>query len=267
MDFIQLLFLGIIQGLTEFLPISSSGHLVLMPWFLNWDYQGLSLDVALHFGTLLAVLLYFWKDWVDIFTSAFSKKRGKYSKKFFWFLVIATIPGALAGFFLEDLAESLFRHPLIIAFTLIFFGFWLYYFDKKGQKNKTEKQFTLKDSLLVGMAQAVAIIPGTSRSGITMTMGLNLGLTRKSAARFSFLLATPIIFGASVYKLKDFLNLQIGWPEITGIFFAFLSGYLAIAGLIKFVEKVSYKWFFWYRLLLAVFILIFYFLNFQGGKF
>jgi undecaprenyl-diphosphatase len=262
MDLIHFTILGITQGLTEFLPISSSGHLVLMPWFFDWDYQGLSLDVALHFGTLLAVLLYFRKDWLDIFASAFTKKKGKYSKKFLGYLIIATIPGALAGYFFEDLAENIFRHPLIIAFTLTFFGFWLYYFDKKGAKKKTEKQFSLKDSLLVGIAQAVAIIPGTSRSGITMTMGLKLGLNRKSAARFSFLLATPIIFGASVYKLKDFLSLEIGWPEITGILFAFLSGYLAIAGLIKFVEKVSYKFFFWYRLLLALIIVFFYFWNF-----
>ncbi len=262
MDFIHLLFLGIIQGLTEFLPISSSGHLVLMPWFLDWKYQGLSLDVALHFGTLLAVLLYFWKDWVDIFVSAFSKKQEKYSRKFLVYLVFASIPGALAGYFLEDLAETFFRYPLVIAFTLVFFGFWLYYFDKKSVKNKTEKQLSLKEIIWIGIAQAIAIIPGTSRSGITITMGLSLGLTRKAAARFSFLLATPIIFGASVYKLKDFLSLEIGLPEIAGILFAFISGYLAIAGLIKFVEKVSYKWFFWYRLILALIILVFYFWNF-----
>ena len=261
MDSIQFIFLGLIQGLTEFLPISSSGHLVLMPWFLGWDYQGLSLDVALHFGTLLAVILYFWRDWVDIFQSALTGKKGIYSKKFLGYFAVASIPGALAGFFLDDLAENFLRNPLIIVFTLAFFGFWLYYFDKKGQKNKTEKQLSLKEAVWIGLAQAIAIIPGTSRSGITMTAGLKLGLNRKSAARFSFLMATPIIFGASVYKLKDFLDLSFGWPEFLGIFASFISGYLAIAGLLKFVEKVSYKWFFWYRLGLALIILIFYFLK------
>jgi len=261
MDSIQFIFLGLIQGLTEFLPISSSGHLVLIPWFLGWDYQGLSLDVALHFGTLLAVFAYFRKDWLDIFKSALTRKKGIYSKKFLGYLAVASIPGALAGFFLDDLAENFLRNPLIIVFTLAFFGFWLYYFDKKGQKNKTEKQLSLKEAVWIGLAQAIAIIPGTSRSGITMTAGLKLGLNRKSAARFSFLMATPIIFGASVYKLKDFLDLNFGWPEFLGIFASFISGYLAIAGLLKFVEKVSYKWFFWYRLGLALIILIFYFLK------
>ncbi len=259
MDFIHLSLLGVIQGLTEFLPISSSGHLVLLPWFLGWDYQGLSLDVALHFGTLLAVVAYFWRDWLDIFRTALTKKKGQYPVNFLWILAVASIPGALIGFFLDDLAETVLRNPLIIAFTLVFFGFWLYYFDKTGLKQESEKKVSFKDAVYIGLAQALAIIPGTSRSGITITAGLKMGLTRKAAARFSFLMSTPIIFGAAVFKLKDFLNSSFGLTEILGIFFAFVSGYLAIAGLIKLVEKVSYKWFFWYRLILAGLILLFWF--------
>jgi len=258
MDIFQLAFLGIVQGLTEFLPISSSGHLVLMPWVFGWEYQGLSLDVALHFGTLLAVLLYFSRDWVDIFRSAFTGKKGQYPKNFLWFLVVASIPGALIGFFFDDIAENFLRNPLIIAFTLAFFGFWLYYFDKVGVKKKSEKKITYREAIYIGIAQAIAIIPGTSRSGITITAGLKLGLTREAAARFSFLMATPIIMGASIYKMDDFLSGGVGIAEALGIFFAFLSGYLAIAGLIKFVEKTSYKWFFWYRLVLAFLIVVYY---------
>ncbi len=259
MDFIQLSLLGVIQGFTEFLPISSSGHLVLIPWFFGWEYQGLSLDVALHFGTLLAVVAYFWRDWLDIFQTALTKKKSQYPANFLGILVVASIPGALAGFFLNDLAETIFRNPLIVAFTLIFFGFWLYYFDKVGLKNKNEKKVFFKDAIYIGIAQAVAIIPGTSRSGITITAGLKMGLNRKSAARFSFLMSTPIIFGAAVFKFKDFLAVGIRMEQLVGIFLAFISGYIAIAGLIRFVEKVSYKWFFWYRLILAGSILLFWF--------
>jgi len=259
MDFIQISLLGIIQGLTEFLPISSSGHLVMIPWFLGWEYQGLSLDVALHFGTLLAVIFYFWRDWLDIFKVALTKKTGQYPANFLWMLVFTSIPGALAGFFLNDLAENFFRNPILIAFTLAFFGFWLFYFDKIGLKKKTEKQISFKEAIFIGTAQALAIIPGTSRSGVTITAGLKMGLDRKSAARFSFLMSTPIIFGAAVFKCKDFLATEIGIVQILGILLAAISGYVAIAGLIKLVEKVSYKWFFWYRLFLAVLILIFWF--------
>ncbi len=259
MEFFQLTILGVVQGLTEFLPISSSGHLILIPWFFGWEYQGLSLDVALHFGTLLAVVAYFWQDWLDIFQTALTKKKGQYPTNFLWILVVASIPGALAGFFLDDLAETVFRNPLVVAITLIFFGFWLYYFDKIGLKNKNEKKVFLKNALYIGIAQAVAIIPGTSRSGITIMAGLKIGLNRKSAARFSFLMSTPIIFGAAIFKLKDFLTIGIGVEQLVGIFLAFVSGYVAIAGLIRFVEKVSYKWFFWYRLILAGLILFFWF--------
>ncbi|MDZ7611808.1 MAG: undecaprenyl-diphosphate phosphatase [Candidatus Moranbacteria bacterium] len=260
MDILQSLILGIIQGITEFLPISSSGHLVLTPWLFGWQDSGLSFDVALHFGTLLAVIAYFAKDWIDIFKAAVSgKKAGNYNEMYLWILAVATVPGVLAGFFLNDLAESVFRSPLIVAFTLVFFGLLLFLADKYFQKKREFGQAGFKDAILIGLAQALAIVPGTSRSGITMTAGMALGMTRKSAARFSFLMATPVIFGASVYKAGDFFAGGVGMAEAAGIFAAFLSGYLAIAGLLKFIEKIGYHWFFYYRLLLAAVIMFFVF--------
>ncbi|MFO7806808.1 MAG: undecaprenyl-diphosphatase UppP [Candidatus Moraniibacteriota bacterium] len=262
MDITQSLILGIIQGITEFLPISSSGHLVLTPWIFDWKDHGLAFDVALHFGTLLAVVAFFWRDWINIFAAALTgKKKGDFNRKYLWILVLATIPGVAAGFFLNDLAESFFRSPLVVAFTLSFFGLALFLADKFFKKKKHFGKINFKDGLMIGLAQAVAIVPGTSRSGITMTVGLMLGLTRKSAAKFSFLMATPIIFGASVYKAGDFINKGISAVDIIGILAAFVSGYLAIAGMLKFIEKVGYHWFFYYRFLLAALIVLLIFLN------
>lgn len=266
MDIIQAIILAVVQGFTEFLPISSSGHLVVLPWIFNWEDPGLTFDVALHFGTLIAILIYFWNDIVNIFRSAFKKEKNsdterRYSKKFLWILVVATIPGALAGFFFEDFAETIFRSPLLVAGTLITLGLFLYLVDRYCQKNKKIGEISWKEGLFIGFAQALAIIPGVSRSGSTITMGLFLGLNRVSAARFSFLLSAPIIFGASLLKAKEFFSGAIGVIEIIGIIVAAVSGYLAIAGLIKFVESASYKIFFWYRLGLGILLILFWILK------
>jgi len=272
MDILQTIILGIIQGLTEFLPISSSGHLVLMPWLFNWKDPGLAFDVALHFGTLLAVLIYFRKDYWEIIKSVFTlnNKKGEqceYPKVFLWWLAIATVPGALAGYFLENYAVTIFRFPLVIASTLTGAGFLLYLADRfiastqnKNQDNNLKK-IGWKKSLIIGLAQATAIIPGVSRSGATITAGLFLGLDRISAARFSFILSGPIIFGASLLKFPEFISGGLNFASILGILVATISGYLAIAGLIKFVQKTSYKIFFWYRLGLAILIVGLYFLR------
>ncbi len=293
MDIFQSIILGLIQGLTEFLPISSSGHLVLMPWFFDWQDPGLVFDVALHFGTLLAVLVYFGKDYWGIIKSACglkSKKQGRkklaftkalagrqinsksqiqnnknnyYPKVFLWWLVLATIPGALAGYFLENYAETVFRFPLITAGALFGAGLILYLADRftASAKHRNFKKLGWRKALVIGLAQAVAIIPGISRSGATITAGLFLGLNRVSAARFSFMLSGPVIFGASLLKFPDFVASGLNLANILGILAAAVSGYLAIAGLIKFVEKVSYKIFFWYRAVLALIILSLYFLK------
>ncbi|MFW5885080.1 MAG: undecaprenyl-diphosphatase UppP [Patescibacteria group bacterium] len=260
MEAFHALLLGIIQGITEFLPISSSGHLVLMPWFFDWKDQGLAFDVALHFGTLLAVMAYFWRDWVNIFRAVFTgRQKGEYKSGYLWILIVASAPGAAAGFFLNDLVEEVLRNPLIVAFNLAFFGLLLYAADKYFFKKKNIGQAGFREGVLIGLAQALAVVPGTSRSGVTMTAGLALGMTRKAAARFSFLMATPIIFGAMVYKAGDFWANGISGPDIIGIMVASISGYLAIAGLLRFVEKAGYRWFFYYRLCLAAVILLFIF--------
>ena len=256
MELLQAIVLGTIQGLGEFLPISSSGHLILVPWFFGWTDQGLAIDVALHFGTLIAVLLYFGKDWVAILMTAFRRNVAgpfgmSYPSSFLWLLVVATIPGAVAGYVLEDYAETVFRNPLLVATTLSIVGYLLFWSDKHLHARKKLQEISWADTLVIGMAQALAIIPGVSRSGSTITAALLLGIDRVSAARFSFLLSTPIIFGATVMKLRSLFAAGAGVPELTAILTAALTGYLAIASLIKFVATVSYKVFFWYRLGLA----------------
>ncbi len=276
-DIFQAIILGVIQGISEFLPISSSGHLVIFPWLFNFKDPGLSFDVALHFGTLLAVVTYFYRDWIIIMKLSALNLKHKENKEIFsdsrymnntlWILAAATIPGVLAGLFLEDLAATIFRHPLLVAFNLFFWGAVLYWADQKtnSQKNVTEKSngrhlkdIKFRDGIFIGLAQALAIVPGTSRSGITITAGLFRQLDRVSAARFSFLLLTPIVLGASILKIKD-LVFNFNVPMLAGIFFSGLSGYLAIKYLLKFVEKVGYKIFFWYRFLLAAVIVGVYF--------
>jgi len=259
MHLLEAIVLGTIQGLGEFLPISSSAHLVLAPWFFGWTDPGLAFDVALHSGTLIAVLLYFGKDWAAILMTALRRTDrdlfgSRYPKDFLWLLVFATIPGALAGYFLENQAETVFRNPLLIAATLSIMGFILFWADRRLHSRKNLQKISWGDAMLIGMAQAFAIIPGISRAGSTITAALLLGIDRVSAARFSFLLSTPIIFGATVLKLRSFFEAGLGTPEITGIVTAALTGFLAIASLIKFVGAVSYRFFFWYRLALALVI-------------
>lgn len=273
MDVFQAIILGIVQGLTEFLPISSSGHLVLIPWFFGWEDPGLAFDVALHFGTLIAVVAYFWKDLIVIIKNGFrkdneikednlnDKENTEYPKNLLWFLAIATIPGVLAGYFFESQAETVFRSPLVIVFSLSIGGFLLYWADRRLKNSKPLRKITIKNIIFIGLAQALAIIPGVSRSGITMTAGLFSNFNRIAVAKFSFLMSIPVIFGAFIYKFSDFVEAGIGVKEIVGIIVAATSGYLAIAGLIKFIEKTSYKIFFWYRLGLAGLILLVWFLR------
>jgi undecaprenyl-diphosphatase len=281
MEILQAIILGFVQGLGEFLPISSTAHLILAPYFFGWSDPGLAFDVALHAGTLVAVLAYFWKDWIEIlklgiqeisnFKFLISKqipmtnnqisKKYEYTPQTLWLLIIATIPGVLAGYFLEASAETVLRNPLITAGALFLLGLILYLADKYLQHRKNLEQVSWKDALIIGLSQAVAIIPGISRSGATITAGLWLGLSRKSAARFSFLLSTPIILGATILKLPELFQSGINWPIIWGILASALTGYAAIKYLLLFIEKVGYGIFFWYRTLLASGIIIFYFLK------
>lgn len=266
MEALQAIILGLVQGLGEFLPISSTAHLILAPYFFLWKDSGLAFDVALHLGTLIAVAGFFWKDWLNIFQLAFKSnskikfdKQNDFNEKTLWLLALATTPGILAGYFLEEKAETIFRNPLIIATALFSAGLVLYLADKYPRYRKNFKQINWKDTLIVGLSQAVAVIPGISRSGATITAGLFLGLSRQKAARFSFLLSTPIILGAAVFKLPELFQTEIGWSIILGISTSALAGYLAIKYLLLFVEKTGYGIFFWYRTLLALLAVGFYF--------
>ena len=266
MDLLQAVTLGIIQGLGEFLPISSSAHLIIAPWAFGWEDPGLAFDVALHFGTLLAVLAYFTGDWIDICASGLGaekllNRKSRYPKHFLWLLVAATVPGAVIGYFLEHLAETSLRNPLLIAGTLTVMGAVLYWADKRLGRGRGLMSISWFDGILIGLAQAVAIIPGVSRSGSTITTALFLGVDRVGAARFSFLLSTPIIMGATVLKFKKFIHHGVHAPEIAGIAAAAVTGFLAISVLIRYVSKVSYKVFFWYRVAFSICIVAIWFLK------
>jgi undecaprenyl-diphosphatase len=233
----QAFILGIIQGLGEFLPISSSGHLIAVPWLLNWPEHTLEFDVALHFGTLISVAAFFWRDWIILIREGLTKGLKNFEGKMFWFLVAATIPGGIIGKLLEDYAESIFRNPILISITLSVMGIILYLTDKYCAKDKDFEKIDFKSSFLIGLSQAIAIIPGVSRSGITMSTGRLLGLTREATAKYSFLLSTPIIFGATVFKVKDIAVQAINMPFIVGVITSAVVGLLGLFVYKKYILK------------------------------
>lgn len=278
MTIFQAIVLGLIQGLGEFLPISSSGHLVIAPWLFSFPDPGLSFDVALHMGTLIAIILYFWKDFIKIISASLlpspacgrrwfrkaemdERESNNYSSNLLWLIILATIPGAIFGYFLESYAETVFRNPLLIAGTLSVMGLVLYLADIYAKHKRDINDIGIKDAVIIGLSQAFAIIPGVSRAGATITSGLFLGLSRQTAARFSFLMSAPIIFGATVLKVPVLFKSGITTIEIVGIVVAAVSGYAAIAWMLRFIEKVSYKIFFWYRLALAIIIIAAWFIK------
>jgi len=262
----QYIILGIVQGLTELLPISSTAHLALVPWFLGWEDPGLSLTVALHGGTLLAVLMYFRQDWMKMAVVCLNVLRARRAQnveeKLFLFIVIATIPGAAAGYFLEDYAETTFRSPLLMAGALALFSFVIIAAEKFGKHSLSAGDISWRKALFIGILQACAIIPGVSRSGATISGGLFAGLKREEAARFSFLLSAPIIAGALVFLLPDFIAQGGGnGAFLAGITSAFISGLFAIAFLMRFVQHHTLWVFVWYRFALAGIIVIFFFIQ------
>jgi len=255
--------LGLVQGLGEFLPISSSAHLVITPWLFNWEDPGLGFDIALHWGTLLAVIIYFRTDvrdlirgfWHSLFKSTRDFQNNIY-QKLSWLLVIASVPGALIGKLLEAKAETVFREPVLIAITLSSFGIVLLLADWFGKKIKNLDKITKTDSVLIGLAQAAAIIPGVSRSGATIAAGLGLGFKRADAARFSFLMSIPIIFGAGAVSLKAGVGGVGTLPLVVGFVTAAVSGFLSIKFLLQYISRHDYKIFVWYRLALAAVIVL-----------
>ena len=264
MPLYQVIVLAIVQGLTEFLPISSTAHLVLFPWFLHWKDPGLAFDVALHAGTLVAVAAYFWRHWWGMFMELLGRSTPaeaslQISPRLFWFLVIATVPAGVAGWFLEHAAEHQLRQPMIIGTALIVVGLLMWAGDRLSPRKLTLHQVTLVDAIWIGIAQAFAIIPGVSRSGSTMSAGLFRGLSREAAARFSFLLSTPIIAGAALKAGVDILRtgvpVEMRVPLVLGISVSAVVGYFAIGALIRYLERRSFKIFIVYRVVLGVLVL------------
>lgn len=247
--------LGIVQGLSEFLPISSSAHLIIVPRVLGWQDPGLTFDVALHVGTLLAVLGYFWRDWLRLVRQA--HRPASADGRLFWYLVLATIPGGAVGLALDSLAETQLRSLLLIAATSATMGVLLWLADRSFHQQKKLEQVSWTDALLVGTAQALAIVPGVSRSGITIAVSRTREMTRETAARFSFLLSTPIIAGAALFKLRDLSLHDITGPFLAGIAAAAVVGALAIGLLLQYLRRSGLGIFAIYRVLLAAFLVLF----------
>ena len=250
------LVLGAIQGLTEFLPVSSSAHLVVVPWLFKWPDRGLAFDVALHLGTLLALIVYYWNDWLSMLTSLGGGKPREL--RLLGLLVLASIPGAIIGLLFEKQAETLFRSPLLISITLGTLGVILWVFDRVGSQRKTMGDMTFIDALLIGLSQAFAIIPGVSRSGSTITLARILGVDREAAANFSFLMATPIIAGAGIVEGHKIVQIGLTPSMLVGFCAAAIFGLAAIWTLIRFVRVRSYAVFAVYRLMAAAVIISFF---------
>lgn len=262
MSWWQAAILAVIQGLAEFLPISSSGHLVLVPKLLGWEDQGLAFDVAVHVGTLVAVLTYFRADLVPLVGGFFryiGGDRNDAAGRMAFNLAIGTIPVGLAGLTFSDFIEEQLRSPFVVAFQLAVFGVVLYLVDRHGKRNRRETDLSLGEAVLIGCGQALALVPGTSRSGITMTVALALGLTREAAARFAFLLSVPGIALAGGYEgFKLMTGEATVTPPLasilTGVVVSAVVGYFCIAFFLKFIAKIGFLPFTVYRLLLAGFI-------------
>ena len=257
MTTLQVIILAIVQGLTEFLPISSSGHLVLVPAFFAWADQGLAFDVAVHFGSLLAVLAFFRKDILGLIRGGFQVLGGKVEtveSRLALGIVLGTIPAAIAGLLLVDWIEENLRSPSVIVFTLSGYAILMILADKLGKRERNISHVTLQDAFLIGCAQALALIPGTSRSGITITAGRFLGFERQDAARFSFLLAVPVILLATLFSLLGLIMSDdvVAWGQLAiGVAVSAVVAYLSIEFFMRFVSKIGLLPFAIYRLILA----------------
>lgn len=254
MSIFQSIVLGIVQGLTELLPISSSAHLFFIPEILNWSIPD-SFDVALHFGTLLAIGIFFFWDWINLIKAGFNqivKKEKTKEGRMFWYLVIATIPGGILGLLFDKFLEDYLKNLSIVAIALIVMGIILYIADKKCKSTTKYENMTFKQTFLIGLSQAMAFIPGVSRSGVTMTVGRILGVDRESTARYSFMLSAPIVLGATLYKFKDFV---FDIPFVIGVITSFIVGLLVIKFLLNYLKKGSFKVFAIYRVIVGLLIL------------
>jgi undecaprenyl-diphosphatase len=266
---IQALIMGLVQGLTEFIPVSSSGHLVLVPWLFGWKdpfIDSVAFTVVLHMGTLVALLAFFWRDWVTLIPAGLAAIRdrslkGDPNRKMAFLLVVATIPAVIVGPIFESKLEDLVREPARIALMLCVGAAILWLADRWGSKQRDETSLTFRDSLGIGIAQVIALVPGISRSGISISAGLFLGLNREAAARFSFLMATPVLGGAGVWEARKFLTGDAGpSPEmnvvVIGFLAALVSGFLAVRFMLAFLRRQPLTAFVVYRVVAAIVVFI-----------
>ncbi len=263
MSELQILILAVVQGMTEFLPISSSGHLILSPYLFGFADQGLAFDVAVHLGSLGAVLTYFRRDVWQIgagwLRSVWPGGAGSRESRLGWALIIGTLPVVVAGLALKSVVEGELRAPWVIAATTIVFGLLLGWVDLRARRAREIDEISLRDALIIGLSQVLALVPGTSRSGITITAGRWLGLKRAAASRFSFLLSIPTILASSTLVTRDLLNsgAAVDWPGLgLGVVLSGVTAYLAIAFFLRFIERLGMWPFVIYRVLLGGIILI-----------
>lgn len=292
MPILEAIVLGIVQGLTEFLPISSTAHLALVPWLVtklglaNWSDPGLTFDVALHVGTLFAILLYFWRTWIQVLRAALGGKVVRFSeashnlddltaeeqhheRRLLWCMMAATVPAAVTGAVLEKRIETTFRAPALVAAMLIIVALVMWSAERRSLFLKPLSEITFADSMVVGILQALAVVPGVSRSGITIAGGLFRNFTREAAARFSFLLSTPIIAGAALLKvhhvLKEGLPAGMASGFVVGMIVSALVGYATIAWFLRYLQTSTLRVFILYRIVFGILILgLGYFAGFSG---
>lgn len=260
MNLLHAAVLGAVQGFAEVLPISSSAHLILVPWLLRWPESGLTFDVALHLGTFLALSLYFWRDIIEMVVSFFdaiaSRRVNTPARRLPFLIIAATIPAAVVGKLFEDQIEAIFRsNPLLIASFLVGFGLLLGLTDMLGRKRLELDEIKPASALTIGLMQCLALIPGVSRSGITITAGLMLGFTRESSARFSFLMSLPIVAGAALLKTVHLFKHGIPagevLPMLVGIGTSAVTGYISVVFLLRLVQKQTLSMFVWYRVIVG----------------
>lgn len=254
--------IGIVQGVAEFLPISSSAHLVLFPYVFDWQYAGLQFDVALHFGTLIAIVIFFWKDWLKIIKNAFAQKvDGDYPRDMLWQIIVATIPAGIVGFLIKDHVEEYLHSPVLLSINLVVFGLLLWIVDRNSKSDAKFKEISYIKSFLVGAAQSLALVPGVSRSGITMIASRGIGLNRESAAKFAFLIGTPAMIGAFLLEFKDVNFGQLSLAFWLGVIVSAVAGFIAIKFLLNFLKKSDFTIFLWYRILIALVVLSLFFIR------
>jgi len=275
MPLYQAVILAIVQGLTEFLPISSSAHLALAPWLFGWQDPGLTFDIALHIGTLAAVVIYFLRDWIQILAQGFGLNVGsdpelKQNKMLLWLLALGSIPIGIFGYLFGKQAENEWRSPYIIGGMLIVIGILMWCAERVSRRSRDIGSISAVDAAIIGFAQALAIVPGTSRSGITITAGLSRNLTREAAARFSFLLATPAITGAALKALHDLqkhggLPADMRAPFTVGIIVSAIVGIAVIGFLLKYLKNHSLNFFVYYRIIFGIIVIALAVLRHQAG--